>query len=91
MHNSILLQNCIDFSVYKFLSQFCLLLFDVEWLGTIVQEHKETFDPNCPRDFIDAFLAEKKKGKDESFSVRLIYDIALKSFKYPFISLAYCK
>ena len=54
------------------------MLFDADWLDTIVQEHEETFDPNCRRDFIDAFLAEKKKGKDESFTVRLSLHTAVK-------------
>ena len=39
-------------------------------MRVIVIEHKESFDENNLRDFIDAFIAEKRKGEDSTFSVR---------------------
>jgi len=39
------------------------------WLSGIVKEHEKTFDENNIRDFIDAFIVEKRKGKDNSFEV----------------------
>ena len=46
-----------------------LFLF-LDWLNTIVEEHEKTFDENNIRDFIDAFIVEKRKEKDGSFKVR---------------------
>ena len=40
------------------------------WLRNIVEEHERSFDENNIRDFIDAFILEKKKGKDSSFTVK---------------------
>uniref|UniRef100_A0A8C5PTE1 Cytochrome P450 n=1 Tax=Leptobrachium leishanense TaxID=445787 RepID=A0A8C5PTE1_9ANUR len=34
-------------------------------LGEIIKEHKETWDPNIRRDFIDAFYEEMEKNKDD--------------------------
>ena len=39
-------------------------------MRVIVKEHEESFDENNLRDFIDAFIAEKRKGEDSTFSVR---------------------
>jgi len=36
----------------------------------VVQEHEKTFDENNIRDFIDAFIVEKRKSQDASFKVR---------------------
>ena len=41
----------------------------LDWLNEIVEEHEKTFDENNLRDFIDAFIVEKRKGKDDSFKV----------------------
>ena len=38
-------------------------------LETIIEEHEKTYDENNIRDFIDAFLQEKKKGTDSTFTV----------------------
>ena len=38
-----------------------------DWLDEYVKEHEKTFDKDNIRDFIDAFIAEKKKGEDDSF------------------------
>ena len=35
-----------------------------------MKEHENTFDQNNLRDFIDAFIAEKRKDNDSSFTVR---------------------
>jgi len=36
----------------------------------IVEEHKETFDENNMRDFIDVYLKEIKEGNDPDFNGR---------------------
>ena len=33
-------------------------------MQNIVDEHRKTFDPNDPRDFIDFFFIEQEKQKD---------------------------
>ena len=38
----------------------------------MIEEHQKTFDENNLRDFIDAFIAEQRKGEDSHFSVKLI-------------------
>ena len=40
-------------------------------LRNVVDEHKQTFDKNQLRDFIDAFLKETEESKNEDFSVIL--------------------
>jgi len=42
-------------------------------LDGFVQEHEKTFDENNIRDFIDAFIVEKRKAQDASFKVRNTY------------------
>jgi len=39
----------------------------------IIKEHEATFDENSIRDFIDAFIAEKRKGNDPNFSVSIYF------------------
>ncbi|XP_072909870.1 cytochrome P450 2D20-like isoform X1 [Hemitrygon akajei] len=36
----------------------------IHFIQEIITAHKESWDPNTPRDFIDAFLAEQEKRKD---------------------------
>ena len=43
--------------------------FFSDWLNHLVVEHEKTLDENQLRDFIDAFLVEKRKGKKD-FTVR---------------------
>ncbi|XP_056379790.1 cytochrome P450 2D15-like [Hyla sarda] len=40
----------------------------IEFLKEIVSEHKKTWNPNFVRDFIDAYLVEMEKVKDDSSS-----------------------
>ena len=37
-----------------------------------IQQHKESYDPNHIRDYIDAFISEQKLGKDPGFSVSFV-------------------
>ncbi|KAM6415644.1 cytochrome P450 2H1-like [Rhynochetos jubatus] len=49
----------------------------------IIAEHKETLDPTCPRDFVDAFLnkMEQEKGNDQSkFTVETLSRTTLDLF-----------
>jgi len=48
--------------------QMQLRLFP-ELLQDTINEHKLSFDPDDPRDFIDAFLVEMSKKNDKSFTV----------------------
>ena len=45
----------------------------------IIQEHEKTFDENSLRDFIDAFIVEKRKGHPD-FSVTFFYKLKCGSF-----------
>ncbi|XP_059828974.1 cytochrome P450 2D20-like [Hypanus sabinus] len=36
-----------------------------QFLQEIIMSHKETWDPNCTRDFIDAFLTQQEKTKND--------------------------
>lgn len=38
----------------------------IHYFHTSVEKHKETFDANSPRDFIDAFIQEKSKHENDS-------------------------
>ena len=42
----------------------------LDWMRVIIKEHEESFDENNLRDFVDAFIAEKRKGENSTFSVR---------------------
>ena len=42
----------------------------LDWMRVIIKEHEESFDENSLRDFVDAFIAEKRKGENSTFSVR---------------------
>ena len=46
-----------------------IILSFTEWFETIIDEHEKSFNENSIRDFIDAFIQEKRKGKDPSFNV----------------------
>ncbi|XP_042201970.1 cytochrome P450 2J6-like [Callorhinchus milii] len=55
----------------------------VEFLQEIVAEHKEVWDPNEPRDFIDAFLVECEKMKatpNTSFTETSLFSTSLDLF-----------
>ena len=41
----------------------------------MIEEHEKNHDENNVRDFIDAFIQEKRKGKDPSFTVLKILQI----------------
>ena len=45
--------------------------FFTDWFGNIVNEHEKSYDENNIRDFIDAFIFEKRKEKDSTFTVKL--------------------
>ncbi|XP_033014438.1 cytochrome P450 2G1-like isoform X2 [Lacerta agilis] len=40
----------------------------INFISQRVQIHRESFDPNCPRDFIDCFLAKMEQDKDNPTS-----------------------
>ena len=48
----------------------CKLQMMLDWMRVIIKEHEESFGENSLRDFVDAFIAEKRKGEDSTFSVR---------------------
>ncbi|POI21261.1 hypothetical protein CIB84_014992, partial [Bambusicola thoracicus] len=38
-----------------------------DFIKEIVRAHQESFDPSCPRDFIDAFINKMQQEKDNSY------------------------
>ena len=51
------------------LVRFTFQIHFTDWVKEIAKEHEETFDENNLRDFIDAFILEKRKGTDPYFTV----------------------
>ena len=47
--------------------------FIVVWFESMAEEHEKTYDENNMRDFIDAFIQEKRKGNDSYFTARNYY------------------
>ena len=61
----------IKWVLVSFIKFFYFIYFGTDWLREIVNEHEKTFDPENLRDFIDAFIAEKRKGTDKTFEVSI--------------------
>jgi len=45
------------------------VLILIGWIYKIIQEHEKSFDENNLRDFIDAFIFEKRKENSSYFTV----------------------
>jgi len=63
--------------VWSFLQPFLFQFLD--GILPLIEDHKESFDENYIRDYIDAFLYEQKIGKDPGFSVSFGFEIILLS------------
>ena len=56
-------------NIYIIWSRLLKRAFNAEILRKLIDEHKETYDSENLRDFIDTFLLEMEKGKDSTFTV----------------------
>ena len=54
----------------RFFDCFLIRYSLVDWISEIMKEHEKTCDEKNLRDFINAFITEKRKGNNSTFTVR---------------------